>query len=405
MQKNTSELKGDFLYLSVLASPSVLEEARIKNPSFSNYAVHKFNRLVVEGLCAYGVNVTSLSTFFIRSKFLWRHRREEVHGVKYNYIPSINFGPIRHIWMLVYCFFYVLVWGMTKRRNKVILCDILNISSCMGAVVAARLLRLRRVGIMTDMPGLMVSRSNKSNAQEFFRKESIVARINKSFLSGFTHYVFLTEHMNSVVNKKNRPYIVMEGLVDSEFTIVTPKEKLPQKVVLYAGGLMERYGLKMLVDGFIKANVEDSELWIYGSGPFVRQLEQYNKDYPSVIYKGVKPNEEVIEAELIATLLVNPRPTHEEFTKYSFPSKNMEYMVSGTPLLTTALPGMPTEYYPYVFLFDEGETTMGYAQVIKRILSLSKTVLEKKGKDAREWVLQEKNNKSQTSRIIKLVQS
>ena len=34
-------------------------------------------------------------------------------------------------------------------------------------------------------------------------------------------------------------------------------------------------------------------------------------------------NDRVVEEQLRATLLVNPRPTAEAFTKYSFPSKNM----------------------------------------------------------------------------------
>ena len=34
-------------------------------------------------------------------------------------------------------------------------------------------------------------------------------------------------------------------------------------------------------------------------------------------------NDRVVEEQLRATLLVNPRPTAEAFTKYSFPSRNM----------------------------------------------------------------------------------
>lgn len=400
MKTNISEPKRNILYLSVLASPSVLEEVRCICPSFSSYAVHKFNRLVAEGLCANGVNVTSLSSFFIPSKLLWKHKREEIRGVIYKYIPSINFGPIRHIWLIVYCFFYVLIWGMTKCREKAIICDVLNISSCIGAVTAARLLRLCRVGIMTDMPGLMVDRSEKkaSNSHASFN-----ARMNKSFLSHFTHYVFLTEQMNKEINVKNRPYIVMEGLVDADLSLPENNIKNEKRVVLYAGGLHERYGLKLLVEGFMLANVYNTELWLYGSGPFVEEIVVYNQKDSRIIYKGIRPNNEVIEAELKATLLVNPRPTHEEFTKYSFPSKNVEYMVSGTPILTTILPGMPQEYHPHVYLFDSGETIEGYAKALQYVLTRPQDELNIKGKEARQWVIENKNHIKQTTRIISLI--
>ena len=159
----------------------------------------------------------------------------------------------------------------------------------------------------------------------------------------------------------------------------------------------------MLVESFIAVDIDNSELWLYGNGPFVDELQSYIQCDPRIRYFGVRPNQEVFEAELRATLLVNPRPTHEEFTQYSFPSKNMEYMVSGTPVLTTALPGMPKDYYPYVYIFDQGETIEGYVMVLRKILSLPDVELRKKGLMARQWVLDNKNHIGQTERIIQLV--
>ena len=88
-------------------------------------------------------------------------------------------------------------------------------------------------------------------------------------------------------------------------------------------------------------------------------------------------NEEVVSAELEASLLINPRPTHEEFTKYSFPSKNMEYMASGTPVLTTKLPGMPADYYPYVFLVND-ESAEGMAKAYRDVLEKTEQYLNEK---------------------------
>ena len=98
-------------------------------------------------------------------------------------------------------------------------------------------------------------------------------------------------------------------------------------------------------------------------------------------------------------LLVNPRPTNEEYTKYSFPSKNMEYMASGTPVLTTHLPGMPKEYNEYVFLLDE-ETEAGVAYALDSIFSRSTEELHQKGLAAKEFVMKEKNNVVQASKVL-----
>lgn len=79
-------------------------------------------------------------------------------------------------------------------------------------------------------------------------------------------------------------------------------------------------------------------------------------------------------------------------------------MSTGRPLLTTKLPGMPVEYYPFVYLF-ETETLEGYKVTLKEVLEKGYDELEKKGRDAQHWVLKNKNNIVQTKRIIELYQS
>ena len=114
---------------------------------------------------------------------------------------------------------------------------------------------------------------------------------------------------------------------------------------------------------------------------------------------GVRENREIVEEELKASLLVNPRPVAPEYTKYSFPSKNLEYMVSGTPVLTTQLPGMPEEYFPYVYLMGE-ETEDHAAKVLEEILSLPLEERQKKGTAARAFVLEKKSNIVQSAKIL-----
>ena len=65
----------------------------------------------------------------------------------------------------------------------------------------------------------------------------------------------------------------------------------------------------------------------------VEKIIACSKKDNRIVFKGMVPNKIVVEDQLKATLLVNPRPSIGEFTRYSFPSKNMEYMVSGTPMV------------------------------------------------------------------------
>lgn len=388
----------EVLYISKLSSRRLLNLLFTNNNLNSGFAVQKFSRLITRGFVLNGVNCHALSSLPDRMtrKLLKREPSETEDGVTYHYIPIVRMPILRHIVLFVHSFFFTMFWCLKTEKNKAIVCDVLDISICLGSLLSSKICGVKSVGVMTDMPGLMVRQG-----QSLLWKT--IAKINMSYIRSFSGYVFLTQQMNDCINTKKRPYIIMEGLVDSEMVapdIVDDVEA--QRIVMYAGGLHERYGLKMLVDAFVSVGAPDAKLVIYGKGPYENELLDVCSRNISVEYRGVALNDSIVEEERRATLLVNPRPTHEDFTKYSFPSKNMEYMVSGTPLLTTKLPGMPKEYYDYVYLFDE-ESEGGYAATLKQILGLPSAELKEKGIIAQEYVIRNKNNKIQSERIINLI--
>lgn len=389
-------------YISTLSSRQGVErvyKCRGRNPGF---AVQKFSRLIVKGLQENGLKVVALSSppicFGDIRRGCPRFRNEIEDGVEYRYAPQVLLPGLKHIVVFFHMFFTVLFWGLRNRRDKAIVCDVLCVSACMGALLASKLNGVRSVAVVTDIYGLMVG--GRKNLVSILAK-----KFHDRYVMSFDRYVLLTEQMNAVVNPHGRPHIVMEALCDDSLVAAPaqPVQKAYPRTLLYAGGLHEKYGLKMLAEGFLKANL-DARLVIYGDGPFAGTLQRMAEADSRIEYRGVASNEEVMEEERKASLLVNPRFTTEAFTKYSFPSKNMEYMASGTPLLTTKLPGMPEEYYPYVFLFEE-ETVDGYASAIQKVLSLSDAELCAKGAKARDFVLTVKNNRRQAERILDLMKA
>jgi glycosyltransferase involved in cell wall biosynthesis len=157
--------------------------------------------------------------------------------------------------------------------------------------------------------------------------------------------------------------------------------------------------VKKLIDAFKLLNNPSYRLHLYGLGDMVDNMEEYIEDDPRISYRGVVPNQKVVEEQLKATLLVNPRPSDEEFTKYSFPSKNVEYMVSGTPLITTNLPGMPKEYHEFVYLFDD-ESVEGMHRSLQTVLNNKPKELHRFGEAAKSFVLTKKNNVVQAGRVL-----
>ena len=78
-------------------------------------------------------------------------------------------------------------------------------------------------------------------------------------------------------------------------------------------------------------------------------------------------------------------------------------MASGTPVLTTVLPGMPREYHPYVYLLED-ETADGIAKKLQEVLENTDETLFRKGTEARKFVLEQKNNVIQAKKILEMLQ-
>lgn len=349
----------------------------------------KYHRLFARGFVLNGCDVNMITALPLTRlnyhRFYYKGKRELDKDIKYTYLSMINIPFLKHIGIVIQTVNVLLKKGDI---DSVIICDVLNQSVALGGVIAAKLLHCHCIGIVTDLPDML------SGAKRDYR-----CRFNNWILRKYTDYIFLTEQMNKRINVHNKPYIVLEGHVDSEMDYIQTKEKYQKFVCLYAGALTRIYGLSNLVEGFLKADLPDAELHLYGDGDYVSELLEVCKKTDKIKYFGTKLNDYIVSKEQKVSLLINPRPTTEEFTKYSFPSKNMEYMLTGTPVLTTKLPGMPMEYYPYVYLLED-ESVSGIAEKLKELYLLDLQELKQKGLLAQQFVLNEKNNKIQASKVI-----
>jgi glycosyltransferase involved in cell wall biosynthesis len=351
----------------------------------------KYHGLLIKGLAENGAKVMCLSGLPINhqvtKKILICEPDEQEDAINYHYYTTLNIPVLRHIMI----FFGALTNCLNIRKTKdtFAICDCLNIANAYGMAIACKIKRIPIATTVTDLPNMMY-------------RNSILRKIANNLFNMFDGFILLTKQMNKEVNIKNKPYIVLEGHVDSNADFLSTNEKYEQsgkKVVIYAGALEKLYGIKELVDGFLLAELENCELWIFGNGNFQNELKEIAKNNKNIKYMGICCNDDVVKFEQKASLLVNPRPTGPEYTKYSFPSKNMEYMVSGTPVLTSKLPGIPDEYFQYVYLIED-ETAEGIAE---KLVSFFKEPLEirlEKGKKARQFVLDNKSNTTQAGKII-----
>ena len=380
------------IYASSAMGEKTFSDIFINSKNIPGQQAQKFNRLLIKGLKLNGVDVIGLSTppvttSNLNKKFIVLGKKIE-DEILFSYVPAINIPILKNILNIAGSFFKTLKYQ--KKNKTIIVCDVLNVSVSLGAVFAGILVGCPIVGIVTDIPELMVT-------GYLSRQVKLIYKI----LDKCSHYVFLTEPMNARLNPTGKPYVIIEGICNEN----TENEKLDHNNhSIYAGYLDEKYGIKALIEAFILANVDGQELHIYGAGPYAEEAKRIANESDSIVYHGSVLNEIVVAEEKKARLLINPRPSNEEFTKYSFPSKNMEYMASGTPVLTTKLLGMTKDYYEYVYCFED-ETVEGMSETLKTILEKDDEQLLEKGKEAQHFVMMQKNNLIQARKILALVKN
>ncbi len=354
----------------------------------------RFNRLLMRGLAENGIKVYCVSappiTVGNTNRKCVNIKNDIEKGVDYKYLPVINISRLKNIFCLISSFFKTI--HICKNKGCVVVCDVLNISVALGATLAAKVLKRQAVGIVTDVPELMVTGHSEKQVKLCHK---VINNCNK--------YVFLTEAMNERLNPKGKPYIIIEGVCDSHIDeqSVSQLENSIKKC-LYAGLLDAEYGVKNMVDGFIRSDIDGAELHICGKGPYEEELKSIAEKDKRIVYHGSMLNKDVVNMEMTCDLLINPRPVSGEFTKFSFPSKILEYMSSGTATLATELPGIPKEYFEYLLKIDD-DTSSGIAKAIKNALARTKYELHIVGRNAKKWVIANKSQKQQGLRLLELI--
>ena len=188
-------------------------------------------------------------------------------------------------------------------------------------------------------------------------------------------YMLLTEPMKDILRVGERPYIVVEGIVtDAELAEAEKKRAQHPKdpsvrTIAYTGKLNERFGVKQLVDEFLQFTEPAWRLVLCGNGELDAYIRDAAERDPRIQYQGqVTPD--VAKAWMYrADVLVNPRPNNEEYTKYSFPSKTIEYLLTGNPVVAYKLDGMPEVYGEFITIIPQGDAVLSGVESLKDSLA------------------------------------
>ncbi|GGO92497.1 hypothetical protein GCM10011584_29040 [Nocardioides phosphati] len=309
----------------------------------------KFAWALVDALRQNGVELDLVSTLPVSNfpaspRLLVGRRIFSERGLSGLLLPCVNALVLKHLTRFIACLLFATP-RIRQHRSEWLLLHGVHSPFLWYARVVRALLGVPIAAVLSDPPGV-VRRSDGLLARVLKRLD---IRVTRRALSGFDAVIVLSKPLASDF-APGIPYLVMEGLVALPETSVPCRASGPPRIV-YAGGLVQEYGVLNLARAVMESDL-DVRVEFYGSGDAAPTLEQFSVEDPRIVAPMLLDPAELQSRYLRASLLVQPRPTDQDFVRYSFPSKLIEYMATGVPVVSTRLPSIPADYQPFVVWAD-----------------------------------------------------
>ena len=252
--------------------------------------------------------------------------------------------------------------------------------------------------IVTDLPEYY-DLAKTSAVKAFFRKQNN-KKIYK-YLERIDKYVLLTEQMKERLPVGDKKCAIVEGII-GDIKEAEPHDVKDKFIITYCGTLNFQFGIKHLVDSVVALENEKIELHLFGNGDAVDYINEVSSNNSNIVFHGFVSKNEIEDFYKKTHLLVNPRNNEGEYTKYSFPSKTMEYMLSGIPFLGYRLDGIPREYYDYINIIENDTDSM--QEKIEEVFA-NYAFYSEKAMKGRAFIIENKNRKAQGEKIINLIKN
>lgn len=256
-----------------------------------------------------------------------------------------------------------------------------------------------------DLPGQygILPRSFVRRIIKLFFDNQIIKILNDG--KTISHFALLTDQMSKVIQMHERNFTVIEGIARQNTEPESNHFKdSKKKIIYYAGTLNSEYGIETLTDAFMQIQGDEYELWICGDGDARETVEKAALADKRIRYYGFVDKERADELRDLSDVLVNPRTNEGAYTKYSFPSKTIEYMLAAKPIIMYKLDGIPIEYDCFLN-YVSGVQPIDLAKKIVDVCVADSKEAEERARDGRKWILKNKNPKAQMAKLLSLFEN
>lgn len=334
--------------------------------------------------------------FFFKTPFVPSYKSKDGSEYSISYLNILyfkRFSYSRNLYNAIY------KWCDRHSAESVILFYTYHSCVELSSKIKRRYPNIKICFMVTDLKDFRIS----SNL--IMRLNSLIDSIKKrddTFHNSIDGYIVLSANMVKRLPVGEKPWLLLEGIYNTKVYIDNPS-KFQNRVILYTGKIEKSFGVIDLLHAFMKIEDPNYLLLLCGYGDACYDVQELAMQDARIKYLGILPRKEILKLQKQATVLVNPRHSFEEYTAYSFPSKTMEYLASGTPTLMCRLRCLPHEYLQYLYFFDD-ESIDGIKDKIIEICEKTEQELIDFGRKASEFIYREKLPLTQSKKMLSFLQ-
>jgi len=370
--------------------------------AYPQVAAYKLESRFIEALRLAGVRVDTLATIavstFPRLNRIWlpaASLADNGQGVG-RVMPLINLPVIK---MLGRCIGSFLGLLRMARRSDAVCVYAAHSPNLIAAYLYSKLSGKPYFVYVPDLPSFMDVALGRGRLLRLLKK--LDASLLSGLLASAKGLVVISRPMvEDHPVWRQRPYMVLEGI--SAPPVVQVASEAGTKMIFYAGGVNRSYGIVELVEGFLRSGV-DYQLVLCGRGDLEGYLTDVCARHPSVKYLGFVSPEKAAQLQAGASLLVLTRDPAERYTRYSFPSKLIEYMSAGIPVLTTRLAGIPDEYFDFLNIIEEFSID-AVAKALVDVSTSDEQYLYAKAARGKVWLTETKSSRAVGKQLVEFME-
>lgn len=371
---------------------------------------HKFGWSFVRALrIAFGkvilVSACPVQNFPLVSRIIFHGGSFSAYGINGVMIGFVNILLLKHFTRLMTCIITVLPLIKRENINWIFIHGLHSPYLVFGLLT--RLFGCRMAVVMTDSPGVMLATDGWLVRMMKIIDTWFIKKVLRHADAVFALAPDLVRRM-----APGRPELVFPGILEStietHFCTVEPTSVSSVTrpfTIVYAGSLNQSYGVDLLIQAVQSLSPRVSVcLKLFGRGDQELRIRQLASKDSRIIYGGFLDTATLIPELCAADILINPRPTREIFATQSFPSKLIEYLATGRPVLTTRITSIPDALKEH-FYYIEDETAEGINLAICAVMKVSALDRTKHGYGAQLFVQSNYSEAAFGQRIFEFINS